>query len=173
MAIITPKTFVAGNPITAADMNTYVSGILGSLITKPSCRAYVPADATVPTTTLTTMQLTAEQWDNSAMHSNVSNPSRIVAPIAGVYLIEWYLRWKNVTVTACVYTTQVKVNGVAVQETGQYVSASNVYPESGGMMHWKLNANDYVELAAYQNSAANQTVDSLMPCALAATWVSL
>jgi hypothetical protein len=87
---------------------------------------------------------------------NAAQPTRMTAPIPGRYLIVATARWQNNDQGR--RTIALEVNGTAAQ-----IARSNVSPYSAGGVNplqpeqtaqavYKLNAGDYVEVWAYQDS---------------------
>lgn len=176
MAISTPKTFVNGDPLPASDLNTYVSDNLTALLNPPSAKVYRTADQSIAASTVTAVLFTAEYWDTASLHSTSSNTSRLTAPIAGLYVVTWFVRMGPFTLTSNHYSAvQVRVNGAVVDESLYvlYSSMSTNYSEGSGATTLKLSASDYVELHVYQNTGSAADVDVAIPPTLAMTWVGL
>lgn len=172
MAIIPAKTFLAGDPLPASDLNTYVSGILTSLMNPPSCKAYRTTTQSVASATMTAISFDAEYWDTDSMHSPTTNPTRVTVPIAGVYLVTWGARYGPISVTNQLMLTRVHRNGLLVDETLWHgLTSTNAYTEGTGAVQLKCNANDYLELIFYHNQGSAVNVDTGFPPSLAVTWL--
>lgn len=96
----------------------------------------------------------SERRDAKAMHSTVTNNTRITVPIPG-----WYYIWGNAVFDANATGSrvlQIRVGGstaiAAVREIAPSASANSKMAIS---TVYYLNADDYVELYAYQNSGGN------------------
>jgi hypothetical protein len=87
---------------------------------------------------------------------NAAQPTRMTAPIAGRYLIVATARWQNNDQGR--RTIALEVNGTAAQIARSNVSAyfqggaNPLQPEQTAQAVYKLNAGDYVEVWAYQDS---------------------
>jgi hypothetical protein len=85
-----------------------------------------------------------------------AQPTRMTAPIAGRYLIVATARWQNNDQGR--RTIALEVNGTAVQIARSNVSAyfqggvNPLQPEQTAQAVYMLNAGDYVEVWAYQDS---------------------
>lgn len=170
MALITPKTFVTSDPLPASDLNTYVSGILDSLMNPPSAKAYSVASQSIPTGTNTLVTFDSESWDNNSMHSTSTNTSRITVPVAGVYLCSWYVRFAA-SATLAYRIVQVMKNGVVQDESSLGHSATTTIAEGSGCQQLKCAANDYIEIRAFQNTGSALSLDAATnPPSLAVTW---
>lgn len=139
------------------------------------CCAYRSSALTHTSTgNYTLISLDAEDDDTNSMHDNSTNPSRIVAPTAGVYLITAQARLAA-SATGIIGIAVLKNNAGATYDgskslfatgddndsgSGQYASASKTV---------RLAANDYIEMYGYQNSGGNlaYTVGTTQ------TWMSL
>lgn len=84
MAFTTPRTWVAGEIATAANLNTHVRDNIAWIATdSPSCRVYNNANISIGNATETSVTCNSERFDNAAMHSTSSNTSRITIPTGG------------------------------------------------------------------------------------------
>lgn len=122
------------------------------IITRPSCQAYNSVNISIPNDDDTVVTFDSERYDTSSMHSTVTNTSRIVIPVEGVYLVTflgsfaanavgertcWIRKNGKERITA---QEKVAVNGAAV-ETG-IQCATQAF----------LEVNDYVEVIVEQES---------------------
>lgn len=170
MALITPKVFVAGDPLPASDMNTYVSDILGSLENPPSCKAYAITNQSIANAVATAVALDLEYWDNSGMHSNTVNNSRITVPVAGVYQVSWFVRWAT-SATLGYRINRIHRNAGIVDETSLAHAAGSPVSQGTGTNQVKCAVNDYFELMAYQVTGGALSIDAAaIPVSLAVTW---
>ena len=93
MTWTTPHTYVVGELVTAATLNTDVRDNFTFLHSPPSCRVYNDANIAVPTTAVADLTFNSEYWDNATIHSTVTNTGRLTAPIDGVYLVSLTIHW--------------------------------------------------------------------------------
>lgn len=79
MAFTAPMTFVAGNVLTAAQMNTYVRDNMKAAAgaDKAAARVFNSVLISVVNTTNTLLTYDSEQFDTQAMHSTVTNTGRL------------------------------------------------------------------------------------------------
>lgn len=107
-----------------------------------------------------TLQFQGESYDIGEMHEAVTNPTRLTAPIGGLFLIQ------------CQITTQVPDILVALfiykngSSTGLQTSAVS-HPQGSFLQimgSLALNARDYVEIVAWTNSE-EEPVNILAPIA--------
>lgn len=87
MAWTTPRTWVTGEVVTAAQMNTHVRDDLNYLYNgRERCRVTDPVQ-TITNDTETAIAFSAEGYDTATMHDNATNNTRITIPTNGVYLL--------------------------------------------------------------------------------------
>lgn len=139
----------------------------------PACRVYNDAAISIPDNTVTLLTFNQERYDTANIHSTASNTGRLTAPITGIYDIFGHIAYAaNSTGTREIL---IRLNGatyIAVHdETGP--SATLTHQQSIST-HWLLNAGDYVELIAYQNSGGslNVTSTSAYTPEFGMTWIS-
>lgn len=159
MAWTAPATWVAGNVLTAAQLNTQLRDNMKAAMgaDKASCRVFNSTAQTIPTATLTTLTFDSERWDSQAIHSTVSNTSRLTIPASwtGQYFTGAHVAW---------------VNGTGVRGTFIYLNAT--YFITGQVIPYDANLNascspstlygvvagDYLEVQVYQSSGGNLNI---------------
>lgn len=170
MALITPKVFVAGDPLPASDMNTYVSDILGSLENPPSCKVYTVTNQSIANNVFAAVAFDAEYWDNSGLHSNTVNNNRVTIGVAGVYQVNWHIRFVS-SATLGYRLVRIMRNGAYVDEVSLGHSASAPVAAGSGCAQVKCAASDYFEVWVLQNTGAALSLDAAsVPPTLAVTW---
>jgi hypothetical protein len=149
MSWTAPRTWVAGEIVTAAMMNTHVRDDLLALYPH-RCEVYRAGTATVATATWTTVSFDQEQHDTDAFHDTGSNTSRITIPsgLGGTYRI-YGKTGLDITTTDFSIGVRLQING------------STVASCRGGMIEKVIvmTAGQYVELQEYQGSGGNVTSD--------------
>lgn len=110
---------------------------------------------TIPNNTLTALTIDNLVYDTGGFYS-ASHPTRLTAPVAGLYLIRGEVSWSNSTVTG-IRTLSIYVNGSAfipaTADDGLTTRPDRV--EQTVITDYLLAANDYVELKVYQTSGGN------------------
>lgn len=163
MAYTTPRTWVAGEYPTAAQLNAHLRDNISFLANPPSVRAIRSAGMNILTSTDTPVQWNAEDWDwTTPMHDLVTNTTRFIAPVAGKYRFTFQTDWdRNVTNERVAYV--VKNNaGAAPVALGNIRLAAGV--ESNGSADKEMvisgtlsmAVNDYVEAYVFQDSGATR-----------------
>lgn len=127
------------------------------LIDPPACSVYHNTTQTIATgTTLLVLAANAENYDNNAMHSTVTNNSRITAITAGRYRIGVVLSWAaNATGNRA---TAFRVNGTTDYVVDIRVGTATNSTAISGSRTLVLAANDYVEVFVWQSSGGNLDV---------------
>jgi hypothetical protein len=175
MAYATPRTWVSGDVLTAAQMNQDVRDNVSFLANPPACRVYNSASIVVANTTWTALTFDTERYDTAAMHSTASNTSRLTAPVAGLYLITGHIAWGNNAVgerlVAIRHNDATDIANVSLFGTAG--STSSLMKTVSTV--WKMAASDYVELRVYQSAGGSLTVlftTALSP-EFSMTWIGL
>lgn len=157
MAWTTPKNFTTTEVVNAAaDLNVYQRDNLAYLGDVPACSAYRDDGAgstlSITAATWTTITLNKEYFDTDAMHSLVSNTSRITVPETAVYFVAAKLAW-DVRSDGYAALCGVWLNGTDEIGTTWSTRDSNdpdlFLNQSVGLVR-ELAANDYVELRVWQ-----------------------
>jgi|SRR5690348_8448631 len=173
----TPRTWVAGELVTAAMLNTHVRDNLNALYSGvPGFRVRKAADtAGLTSGSLTPITFDTEDYDTDSLHDNVTNPTRITfsAVTAGVWDIRAHVQWvSNATGDR---QLQFRVNG------GANAIALAREPAVNGAVTAQVLATlyrfangDYLELHAAQNSGGALAINGGVPHSpvLAGRWVS-
>lgn len=117
----------------------------------PSCRVYNSTNFSVGTSgTDTLVTFDSERWDTSSMHSTASNTGRIYAPVAGIYDLKAHLNFAaNGTGQRYAF---FKVNGSRIVALTTQPANATIITAVNPSSEVKLNAGDYVEVWAWQNS---------------------
>lgn len=146
---------------TYAPFNSYTGGNADEIIHgKPGARVYNGSAVTLTTNTETAIPLDSELWDSGGWHSTSSSNTRVTVDKPGMYLVSATLAYAG---HATGYRDlQIRLNGGAtpIQKSSRPgVSASfATYVDTAFV--YKLNAGDYLEMYAYQNSGGNLDVMS-------------
>lgn len=151
-------TFVAGNVLTAAQMNTHVRDNMKALggVDRPSVRVYNTTTQTIPNAALTTLTFNSERWDSQAMHSTVSNTSRLTVASgwAGQYLFGAHVSWAVSSGTdrgiwILLNGGTILIGGTSETGTGALNSSMEI------TTLYSAVAGDFFDLQVYQASGGN------------------
>jgi hypothetical protein len=138
--------------VTAADLAAGAVGTakIGAI---PGARVRDTATTTIQTGATAVLPFNATDFNVGGVYDS-TKPSRMTAPIAGRYLVTASARWT--ANAAGRRTIALEVNGTAAQIARTNVSAfsstGTLAPEQTAQTVYKLNAGDYVEVWAYQDS---------------------
>lgn len=169
-----PRTWVTGEVVTAAQLNTNISDVLSFLLTPPllQCRQTSIQSIANSTSPGTGMGFTTEDVDNTGMHSNVTNTSRAVAVYPGWYQASGAASFAaSATNGRGIYGA---TNGTGVPGTSAFVqaSASGFTCVAARSCLVYLNVGDYWEWYAIQNSGGvlNSSVSSSEQPSMVLKW---
>lgn len=179
MAWTSPKTYVTGDVLTAADMNTYQRDNTAWLATdKPRCRVYNTANISTNNATWTAMTCDSERFDVGGMHDTGSNTQRITVPSGGdgVYWVWASMEWA-VNGTGSRFAL-IELNGTA--GAGTFVGVCHYGIDSAAGVRGTVQtlyaavATDYFVSDAYQTSggALNVVAVANNSPEFAALWVA-
>ncbi len=115
-----------------------------------------------------------ETRDNANMHDNVNDPSRLIAPIDGLYVITAELDWRSVAAPGTFRLASLRLNGTNHQVAGSQVAPVPTGVDGSFTSHsvvttLKLAAGDYVELYADQDTGGALAIAEAF---LQMTWIS-
>lgn len=163
MAYTTPRTWTAGETVTAAIMNTHVRDNLAAIVAAqpliiPAARVTHDANQSIPNSSATAIAFNTETLDTDTMHDNSTNNTRLTCKTAGIYSIFAQARFaSNATgdrILAIVLNGTTTLVNQRVPAVNGNVTSLNVYTE------YSLAVNDYVEATAFQNSGGALNVQS-------------
>ena len=154
MAWTSPRTWVSGELVTAAIMNTHVRDELNYLYSvQAACHAYNAANQGVTASAALTFD--SEDYDVGGLHSTSSNTSRMTIPsgAAGSYLLTTQFRVSALgTSTATVF---FRKNGTTALHDGLLVyQVANVL-HNIVLPGVALVVGDYVEIYVTKGDASN------------------
>ena len=156
----TPRTWVAGEILTASNMNTHVRDNTSWLGTdKPHCRVRNSAALLIANTTTTALTFDTEDFDVGAMHSTVTSTDRITVPTggAGAYLCGMGVDWA--TNSAGYRQIFIRTNG-----TTTIVAEALPVTTAAAICHQvivtiaSLAVGDYIQMIVNQSSGGNLNV---------------
>lgn len=157
MSWTAPRTWVAGEVVTAAIMNTHVRD--NELALYPArVQVYNAGTATIATGTITTLSFDQEDFDSDAFHNPASNPSRLTVPAAlgGDYFVYGQVAMGSFTGSV---EALIKKNGTTILASHTAGSGTADGPGVWVGRVLSLAPTDYVELQVWQNSGGNVTLN--------------
>lgn len=125
------------------------------------CHVYHDANQSINNNTLTTLAFNSERYDPTpyAMHSTVTNNSRITCVVPGRYYIGASIRWA--VATGGRRLVRIRLNGttdIVLAESGSLIDASTVAAQPYGT-EYGLVAGDYLEVLVLHTQGAALNVE--------------
>ncbi len=158
MAVPVPRTYAAAELETATILNGDIRDTFNFMLSPPRVSVYRSAALTPSNASWTLVPWDGEEYDpySTAMHSLVSNISRLIAPEDGIYEIKCNIEWsangtgdrgldvrKN---SADSQTGGTRIRFAAADSPGTLSAAVVTAIEE------PLNATDYIQAFVWQNS---------------------
>jgi len=153
MPFTTPKTWSTNEVVTAANMNTHLRDNMAFVASPPQCSVQAAVSQSVPTGTHTSLIAPTENFDNDAMHSTVTNTSRITITTAGRYQV-------MATLVFGANATGIRILSFFVDATTRYEMVA-VSPNTGanttlsGSRSLTFTAGQFVEVQGFHSAGAN------------------
>jgi len=146
---------VAGQIIRASDVITYLDA-------RPRVHAYDATGVSCTNNVSTLITFDSEMYDSTGSMHTGGNPSRLIAPIDGLY--EFYARVTPVAVSTTYGVTSLlnirqnaagaAAGGTSLQNTAFEVAAAATSPTPHALLTRALVAGDYLEVFMRQSSGA-------------------
>lgn len=155
-------TIAAGQIVTADDLTPV----------HHRCRAYPSGNQSTSGSTVV-VALGAEDYDTSSMHDTATNNSRIVAPVAGYYVVQAQVTWAANSTSRRLLALRANASGNSAAGTQLALSTGQAMT-TGAMslqIYWEgpLSISDYVELFALQDSGGSLNILA----GVSTTWLSM
>lgn len=96
-----------------------------------------------------------DEYDTDAMHDTGTNPSRVIAPLTGMYAVGYQVYWPASVVATAVQAWVAK-NGTSLDRWAQIyadIAATTQDLSMNGSAILPLAANDYLEVYVYHTNA--------------------
>ena len=118
----------------------------------PAARIYRTTNQQTDTGGSVTVEFDGESFDTADMHTDAA-PSRLTAPIAGIYLVTGNVRWEEAP-GGDYRLLVIARNGNPNSQVPAEVMAGPATQRQHVTGTARLAAGDYVELGAHENAAA-------------------
>jgi hypothetical protein len=153
-----PNPTIAAGAVTGAKIAAGAVGV-SKLGTTPAARANTQTATlqAIPDNTVTTVTLDKETFDTAGLHDNVTNNSRLTAPVAGVYQITGNVRW-DVNATGTRFVALVATVGVTTTRIASVWFPADPLPwptDESITDVYTLGAGDFVHMEAFQDSGGS------------------
>jgi len=153
--------FTLGTANAAGDSATAVaSNSTLALANAFSCRVYNDAAQSVDNDSSKALAFNSERFDNGTLHDTVTNNSRITFAYGGVYYYGGNVNWGTTGGTGFRQIT-IRLNGsTTITQAALDGDALDGNPRQIINGLWEFDADDYIELLAYQNSGGAININS-------------
>lgn len=147
-----------GAVLTAANLNTYLRDNLLSLRDGNDIwvKLYLSGNPSIPNNVTTKIS-----WDSVAFSAggiwNVANPTRLVAPVTGKYLLFVNLEWRSNTNNLRNISISRTGGGAAIYDL-QSQGASGGKSNLSGKLILSMSATNYIEIMGFQSSGGSLTL---------------
>jgi hypothetical protein len=112
------------------------------------------------TVSYTSVTFDTETFDTNALHSTLSNTSRLTCVTAGLYRIYAVVRWGTESATS--YTeAAIQLNGTTAIDLADDNGTTGTTKTQKLYTEYKLAVGDYVELVVLQGSGGDKTISSV------------
>lgn len=157
----TPPAFVAGQKLTAAQLNS-MDDVMAFMLTPPQCSAYQGVSQNLTTGAWAAITLDAEVFDivqagDTLSHDNATNNSRIFIRTSGKYEVSGQVQIASSA--GGLRAAQVRLNAAGNVASGSLVTQNQQSPVSGGSTSVAVGpyvqpftAGDYIEIFGFQSS---------------------
>ena len=125
--------------------------------TIPAARAIAGSSQTIPSSSVVVLNFATEVYDTADLYSSSTNPSRLTAPVAGIYRIAATGIWDSFSSTGS-RRVWVEVNGETAHNT--VVAPSSAVFTQSLSTDLELAAGDYVEVLALQDSGSDNAIST-------------
>jgi hypothetical protein len=156
-----PNAVNADHANTANTASTVSAGAItpASISGIPAVRVFSSVSQPLPNGTPVTLNFNTENFDTANVHSTTVDPSRLTAPITGIYRISASIGF---TIGAGRARVDLIKNGTTlIFNTQNPTAGDNTFLNSTDLV--QLNAGEFVEVKAQQNSGAASTAFSCSP----------
>lgn len=163
-----PTNVAAGAKAKSAFINQQVLDNLRHLYDTPACSLERTAALNLANNAVLAVPFDTELRDNAAMHSTVTNPERITAPISGRYLVTVRAGFAGNPTGICL--VQLKESGGALHSIYRdaLVQATKIV---GGAKEIILGAGEYFTVELQQTSGATMALSVGDNLGVEARWV--
>ena len=171
-----PRTWAAGDEITASRLNEQLRDNMLELRAAPTCRVRRATAQTITSQAepMTGISFTSEDFDVRGWHSTSTNPTRVTPDVAGLYLVATTIEFMpNATGARSV---RIGVNGLAIpqglsQVTHQAVVTGVPTNVSTTAVVVLNGTTDFIEVGVSQTSGADLNTGEYNGCWCSVTWI--
>jgi hypothetical protein len=140
----------------------------------PACRIVRTTGQSIPNLAETLITWQSATYQKGGTFWVVGTPSRLTAPIDGVYSIKYGSRWEGTSPGTGARSSFVKKNGLTTIDADDKVSPGPAWFTSNKLAtEIDMAAGDYIEISAYQGNGAALSIGQTSPMWIAMSWLRL
>jgi hypothetical protein len=156
-----PNPGIAANAVGASEIAAGSLGTTEFASAIPHVHATDSNGQTITGGVNTLVAFDSERYDTATMHDNATDNSRLVAPVAGVYLVTAQVAWGTAD-AAGERRLSIRRNGTTLVASDTTHADTSEQPTNNVATAVNLGAGDYLEVLVYQaGSGADQTVGAV------------
>lgn len=123
-----------------------------------SARIYHSIDQVIPGLATTTLTFDSELWDTTYFHEGQPDPTRLVIPYDGLYIVGTCFRFATM-VPAGVSAQIIRNGGQPIAYHSHYIDGNN-WPGAGFSFHTlvELDQHDFLQVQAYHSIGGPRTI---------------
>lgn len=136
------------------------SGATEGVAWKPTdigCRVTHSLDQVIGTGAFTKVAFNTESYDTDTMHDNSTNNTRITFTTAGKYAVGAHIMGETIA-AGVLWDCWIKLNDTTYIAGVRGVGGSGARTHIDTIGEYNFAANDYIEVAVFQNSGSNKNV---------------
>lgn len=145
-----------------ADMQAQIRRLQNSIVPDIRARVRRTTDQTIGTSSTSAIQFdSTEDFDTASMHDSVTNNTRVYAPVTGCYLTGGGAEWESNS-SGNARNLLIIINGTTTIDNDLRSPVSgNVTRQTVASTPFEMQAGDYVELYAFQNSGGDVKIKAV------------
>ena len=166
--IPSPRTWAAGEEVTASLVNLHLRDALNFLLNPPMVEAFNAGTGNngLASGAWTRLTFDSESWDTDTMHDLITNPWKLTFVTGGVYEIETHVEWAaNATGVRAIEleinnATGTQNGTLAIDDDRRPATSAAVATTTQIVKRYKAVAGDFASVFGFQNSGAGLNVNT-------------
>jgi len=153
-----PNPTLEASSVAATEVSNGTIGTAEFSAGIPAARVTNTGDQAFAELGFETVAFNSERYDTASMHSNVTNNSRLTAPVDGLYLVNASTRWESDLDGIRQLSIQGEIGGSTIQLGSSDVPSTGFTNQTVSTVV-QLSAGDYVEIEVRHDSGGSLNLD--------------